>query len=82
MEIFHDLKLKGQVLERSSYLKAFPILREKALFTSFLNKFLFGFCVVVFLYLMVTFCGYPKVAISNHFTDNQAETLIEAQRLS
>jgi len=26
-------------------------------------------------------CSYPKVAISKHFTVNQAETLIEAQRL-
>ena len=29
----------------------------------------------------VTFCSYPKVAISEHFTVNQAETLIEAQSL-
>jgi len=28
-----------------------------------------------------TFCSYPKVAISKHFTVNQAETLIEAQSL-
>jgi hypothetical protein len=29
--------------------------------------------------LLVTFCSYPKVAISKHFTVNQAQTLIEAQ---
>jgi hypothetical protein len=28
-----------------------------------------------------TFCSYPKVAISEHFTINQAETFIEAQSL-
>jgi len=28
---------------------------------------------------VLTFCSYPKVAISKHFTVNQAETLIEAQ---
>jgi hypothetical protein len=31
--------------------------------------------------LHLTFCSYPKVAISKHFTVNQAETLIEAQSL-
>jgi hypothetical protein len=30
---------------------------------------------------MPTFCSYPKVAISKHFTVNQAQTLIEAQSL-
>jgi hypothetical protein len=29
----------------------------------------------------LTFCSYPKVAISKHFTVNQAQTLIEAQSL-
>jgi hypothetical protein len=29
----------------------------------------------------LTVCGYPKVAISKHFTVNQAQTLIEAQSL-
>jgi hypothetical protein len=28
-----------------------------------------------------SFCSYPKVAISEHFTVNQAQTLIEAQSL-
>jgi hypothetical protein len=28
-----------------------------------------------------TFCSYPMVAISKHFTVNQAQTLIEAQSL-
>jgi len=31
--------------------------------------------------LQPTFCSYPKVAISEHFTVNQAQTLIEAQSL-
>ena len=31
--------------------------------------------------LRITFCSYPKVAISKHFTVNQAQTLIEAQSL-
>jgi hypothetical protein len=39
------------------------------------------FTVVVFLALAVTFCSYPKLANSKHFTVNQAETLIEAQNL-
>ena len=29
----------------------------------------------------LTLCSYPKVAISKHFTVNQAQTLIEAQSL-
>ena len=29
----------------------------------------------------LTFCSYPKVAISKHFTVNQAQTLVEAQSL-
>jgi hypothetical protein len=29
----------------------------------------------------ISFCSYPKVAISEHFTVNQAQTLIEAQSL-
>jgi hypothetical protein len=29
----------------------------------------------------LTFRSYPKVAISEHFTVNQAQTLIEAQSL-
>src|SRR5690606_27686783 len=29
----------------------------------------------------LTFCSYPKVAISKRFTVNQAQTLIEAQSL-
>jgi hypothetical protein len=37
-------------------------------------------CRVV-LKLAITVCSYPKVAISKHFTVNQAETLIEAQSL-
>jgi hypothetical protein len=28
--------------------------------------------------LAITVCSYPKVAISKHFTVNQAETLMEA----
>jgi hypothetical protein len=32
-------------------------------------------------YWTITFCSYPKVAISKRFTVNQAETLIEAQSL-
>jgi hypothetical protein len=31
--------------------------------------------------LLITYCSYPKVAISKHFTGNQAQTLIEAQSL-
>jgi hypothetical protein len=31
--------------------------------------------------LPITFCSYPKVAISKRFTVNQAQTLIEAQSL-
>jgi hypothetical protein len=38
-------------------------------------------CCTVVLPLPVTFCSYPKVAISKHFTVNQAQTLIEAQSL-
>jgi hypothetical protein len=33
------------------------------------------------LFHSLTFCSYPKVAISKHFTVNQAEALIEAQSL-
>ena len=29
----------------------------------------------------ITVCSYPKVAISKHFTVNQAQTLIDAQSL-
>src|SRR5690606_8723080 len=32
-----------------------------------------------FFSLLPTFCSYPKVAISKHFTVDQAETLIKAQ---
>ena len=31
--------------------------------------------------LPTSFCSYPKVAISEHFTVNQARTLIDAQSL-
>jgi hypothetical protein len=31
--------------------------------------------------LRLTVCSYPKLAISQHFTVNQAVTLIEAQSL-
>jgi hypothetical protein len=31
--------------------------------------------------LRITFCSYPKVAISKQLTVNQAETLIDAQSL-
>jgi len=34
-----------------------------------------------FLALAITFCGYPKVAISKRFTVNQAQTLIDAKSL-
>jgi len=54
------IKIKGVSIKKRFLLKGLHILREKALFTSFLDKFLFGFGVVVFLYLMVTFCSYPK----------------------
>jgi len=37
--------------------------------------------VVTFFACGTTVCSYPKVAISKHFTVNQAQTLIDAQSL-
>jgi hypothetical protein len=41
----------------------------------------FFIITIVVLRLHITFCSYPKVAISKHFTVNQAQTMKVAQRL-
>ena len=47
---------------------------------SLCNKnFPFILSLVCFFGLLITVCGYPKVAISKHFTVNKAETLIVAE---
>ncbi len=47
---------------------------EKALFTLFIDKFVFGFGVVVFLYLMVTFCRFAMGGIFTTNIDSEHKT--------
>jgi hypothetical protein len=53
------------------------ILRSVGIFVLRFCRFIVELSVV--LHLLVTFCSYPKVAISKHFIVTPAGTLIEAQ---